>query len=136
MTPRKTPEENSNGTTALWWAEIVKSLGVPTVFLGVLIYMIWGAGTWLGTTVVVPMYSKQVAMIDEVSNLVRTMEDNIEGINRTLLAFQEHSIETLRVANQTSQDAASNGVKIDELARTNVKLIELLEKIEKNTAKP
>jgi hypothetical protein len=42
------------------WVEATKSLGLPTVFLGVVLYMIWSAGGWAGETVVVPLFKKQI----------------------------------------------------------------------------
>lgn len=122
---------------APWYVESVKSLGLPTCFLAALLYMLWTAGTWAGTTIVFPLFDKQIKMIDEVSGMIRTMEGSMESINDTLKAHGDHAIESLKVCNEARECSISNGAKLDVLTErvtnSNEKVIGVLEKIERNT---
>jgi len=47
-----------------WAIDAIKSLGLPTVFLCVVVYMIWAAGKWAGSEVVMPLFQRQTTFID------------------------------------------------------------------------
>jgi len=55
-----------------WWVEAIKSLGVPTAFLCIVTYMIWSAGKWASSEVVMPLVRRQMEFIDTAT---RTLDD-------------------------------------------------------------
>jgi len=57
---------------AHWWLDVVKTLGMPTAFLGIVIYMIWAAGKWTSAEVVMPLVKRQMEFIDTAT---KTLED-------------------------------------------------------------
>jgi len=127
----------AESTKAPWYVDAIKTLGLPTCFLAVVLYMIWTAGTWVGTEIVYPLFERQTRMIDEVQGMVGTMEESMRSISKTLDAHGEHAIESLKVCNETKESAQSNGAKLDILSErvtnSNEKIIGVLEKIEQNT---
>lgn len=123
---------------APWYVDAIKSLGLPTCFLVAVLYMIWTAGTWAGSTIVFPLFDKQIKMIDEVSGMVKTMEGSMQGINKTLEAHGSHTVEALKVCNETRDFSKENGAKLDVLSErvtnSNENIIGVLKAIEKNTS--
>jgi len=47
-----------------WITDAIKSLGLPTVFLCVVVYMIWAGGKWAGSEVIMPLFQRQTTFID------------------------------------------------------------------------
>lgn len=120
-----------------WWMEAVKTLGLPTVFLGVMTYMVWSAGVWTGQNVVMPLFTKQIAFIDEATKATQSMTSSTEIISKTLEAQGEHTIQALKIAQEihnTVKDAKSQtDINWERLKVINDSMLKTLEKIEKNT---
>ena len=47
-----------------WALDSIKSLGLPTVFVAVLLYLIVSAGKWAATDVIKPLVERQMTFID------------------------------------------------------------------------
>ena len=62
---------------AHWIVGAVKTVGVPTVFLGILLYMIYSSGRWAGIEVVVPLFKKQTEFIDRTAAVVEEIRDAV-----------------------------------------------------------
>jgi len=60
-----------------WIVGAVKTVGVPTVFLGILLYMIYASGRWAGIEVVVPLFKKQTEFIDRTAAVVEEIRDAV-----------------------------------------------------------
>ena len=60
-----------------WIVGAVKTVGVPTVFLGILLYMIYSSGRWAGVEVVMPMFKKQAEFIDRTATVVEEIKDAV-----------------------------------------------------------
>lgn len=118
---------------APWWMDAIKTLGLPTAFLMVLLYMIWSAGTWTGTNVVMPLFQKQTEFIQSAAEMTTKVSANVEIINKTLHAHSEHSVETLRIASETKDLVIQNGNAVRNIADTNNEVVGVLKKIEANT---
>lgn len=126
------PDEDVSKKT-VWWMDAVKSLGLPTVFLGVILYMLWSAGTWAGTEVVYPLFEHQSKVIDDAGKMIQTMDSSMNEINQTLEAHGEHAIESLKQINEARSEIRENGMKVDRIVEGNAEVLETLKSIENNT---
>ena len=136
---------------APWYIDAVKTLGVPTVFLFCVLYMLWVSGQWAGTTILLPLYTKQSQFIDSATKMTEKMMVTTDEINRTLKAHGENAVENLRVTNslhkatetctsaiidchkqvQASQDLIREQAETNKEHQKNV--LDVLKKIETNT---
>lgn len=122
---------------APWYIDFIKTQGIPTAFLGGVVFMLWTAGSWAGTNVIYPLFEKQTKFLDTLEDVVKNMDASIEKINDTLDEHGEHAAETMK-SSRVAQDAAvANSQKLDILSgkinAANEKIIGVLEKIEQNT---
>ena len=136
---------------APWYIDAVKTLGVPTVFLFCVLYMLWVSGQWAGTTILLPLYQKQSQFIESATKMTEKMMVTTDEINRTLKAHGENAVENLRVTNslhkatetctsaiidchkqvQASQDLIREQAETNKEHQKNV--LDVLKKIETNT---
>lgn len=116
-----------------WVVEAVKSLGLPTVFLGIIVYMIWTAGSWAAATIIVPLFEKQMAFIDEASQMTREMTSVTAAINTTLKASGAHSIENLKISNEVKTVTSDTNSTIKMVQKSNDQILDVLKNIESNT---
>lgn len=134
MTPEKTKSEV---TVPLWGVDAVKTLGLPTIFLGVLIWMIWSAGTWAGTNILLPLYQKQSQFIDAASTMTTKMALTTDEISRTLKAHGEHSVEALKVNMLLQQMLTENSELLlkhsKDIEESHNAILGVLKDIEENT---
>ncbi|HQX52189.1 MAG TPA: hypothetical protein PLR25_19880 [Planctomycetaceae bacterium] len=135
-----------------WIVNSVKSLGLPTVFLGIITYMIWVSGGWAAENVVMPLFRKQMSFIDEASAMTKQMTETTKQIETMI---KEQSKDTGNAVNevvknreavvanrqifQTTADEQSAILKRiaadSELnAKSNAEQISVLKKIEENTS--
>ena len=94
-----------------WWLDAVKSLGLPTVFLGVLLYMLYQAGIWTATEVVYPLFKQQSEFISSANDVMDSIEGTTNEIAKTINADGAHTIEILK-AQQTLQESVLVNQKI------------------------
>ena len=94
-----------------WWLDAVKSLGLPTVFLGIICYMLFEAGTWTATEVVYPLFKQQSEFIANANGVMKSIERTTEDIAKTINADGAHTIEILK-AQQTLQESVLVNQKI------------------------
>lgn len=124
---------------APWYIDFIKTQGIPTAFLGGVVFMIWTAGTWAGTNIIYPLFEKQTKFLDTLEGAVKNMDTSIEKINDTLNAHGAHAAETLKSSTTAEGAAVGNSVKLDMIAEkmntSDEKIIGILEQIEKNTSK-
>jgi len=135
-----------------WIVNSVKSLGLPTVFLGIITYMIWVSGGWAAENVVMPLFRKQMSFIDEASAMTKQMTETTKQIETMI---KEQSKDTGNAVNevvknreavvanrqifQTTADEQATILKRiaadSELnAKSNAEQISVLKKIEENTS--
>ena len=128
------PEEK-----APWWMEAIKTLGLPTVFLLAIVYMLWSAGRWAGSVIIYPLFEHQTKMIDNVDGMVNATIQSMKSIEQSLKANNEQCIETMKTVNESARVISSNGVKMDILIESirmeREKLLGVLGEIEENTSK-
>lgn len=136
----KTPKDNSGEHTVEkppWWMDAVKTLGLPTLFLGVMTYAVWSAGIWAGQTIVVPLFNKQIAFIDEATKMTQGMASSTQLISKTLEAQGQHAIEVLKLSqdihNSVKDAKAQTDLNGERLKVINDSMLKTLEKIERNT---
>ena len=115
------------------WVEAVKTLGLPTVFLGVVVYMIWSAGSWAGETVVVPLFKKQMEFIDQASHMTEEMNTTTKIINKTLEAHGEHAIESLKTCRDIRETGLETKVEVKEIKTSHGQILDVLKNIDENT---
>lgn len=120
-----------------WWMDAVKTLGLPTLFLGVVTYMVWSAGIWAGKEVVIPIFNKQVAFIDEATKMTNEMTATTVQINKTLEAHGQHAIEALRITAEIHDEVKESGAETkmngERLKGLQESMLKTLEDIERNT---
>lgn len=129
---------------APWYFDAIKTLGVPTVFLFCVLYMLWVSGQWAGTTILLPLYQKQSEFIDSATTMTNKMAVATDEINRTLKAHGEHAIESLRICNELHEASEQHSQKVSEfheMIRAQIEtnkdhqknVLDVLKKIETNT---
>jgi len=97
-------------TKAPWWMESFKTLGLPTMFLLALLYMIWKSGSWAATTVIVPLFEKQVQFIEESSAMTQKMSETVESIDATISAQGQHASEMMS-SHRAMREAVDTNLK-------------------------
>lgn len=60
------------------WLSIVSRLGVPSALLGVMMYLIYVGGMWVGQNIVKPLADRQIKFIDEVDESVRLIATTVK----------------------------------------------------------
>ena len=123
------PNDNKNP----WWIDAVKTLGVPTSFLIAVTYMIWSAGSWAGTTVVVPIFQKQMEFIEKASSMTEEMNRTTSLINKTLEAHGQHAIENLKTCQRVEEIAAETQTDVKVLTKSHDQILGVLQSIDANT---
>ena len=108
---------------AHWIVGAVKTVGVPTVFLGILLYMIYASGRWAGIEVVVPLYKKQTEFIDRTATVVEEIRDAVVNDTRDMN-------DVLKQASNNQKELLTNREMIKATAQEQT---ELLKKIAQNT---
>lgn len=116
-----------------WVVEAVKSLGLPTIFLGVVLYMLWCAGSWAGQTVIVPIFNKQMEFIDEASKMTVEMNSTTQLINKTLESHGQHAIENLKTCSQINQTVEETKGEIKVMKANHDQILGVLKSIDENT---
>ena len=115
------------------WVESTKTLGLPTVFLGVIVYMIWSAGSWAGSTVVIPIFNKQMEFIEQASEMASEMNRTTSLINKTLEAHGQHAIESLKTCSDVKAITLETQGEVKAMKANNDQIIKVLESIDENT---
>ncbi len=115
------------------WVEATKTLGLPTVFLGVIVYMIWIAGSWAGESVVMPLFEKQMKFIDKAAEMTEEMNSTTQIINKTLEAHGQHAIESLKVCHDIRQTGLETKVDVKEISTSHTQMLDVLKNIDENT---
>lgn len=82
-----------------WQVKLAKTLGLPTVFLLILLYFIYQAGTWMAHSIAVPLFEKQTKFIDEATDMMSDMSDTLKENQATNLRTQT-DVDALRSALQ------------------------------------
>ena len=135
-----------------WIVNSVKSLGLPTVFLGIITYMIWVSGGWAAENVVMPLFRKQMSFIDEASAMTKQMTETTKQIETMIkeqskdagtavaevVKNREAIVENRQILQTTADEQATILKRIaadSELnAKSNAEQISVLKKIEENTS--
>jgi hypothetical protein len=67
-----------------WWMETAKQLGMPTVFLLLLLWMVYEGGKWTGNNVIAPIAKKQIEFIEKASVMTEQMSRTIDSIDQRM----------------------------------------------------
>lgn len=116
-----------------WYMDAIRTLGLPTVFLCALLYGIWTAGSWAASTIIVPLFEKQMEFIDEASQMTREMTAVTSAINTTLNASGQHSIENLKVGNEIKTVTLETNGNVKAMQESQNQILDVLKNIEANT---
>ena len=116
-----------------WYIEVIKTLGLPTAFLCIIVYGLWTAGSWAASVIIVPLFDKQMKFIDEASEMTREMTSVTSAINTTLKASGEHSIENLRVCNDIHKVTMETNGNVKTALESHDQILDVLKNIEENT---
>lgn len=116
-----------------WAVEAVKSLGLPTIFLGIVLYMLWSAGSWAGKTIIVPIFQKQMEFIDQASQMTTEMNTTTQLINRTLESHGQHAIESLKTCNEINKTVEETQTEIKVMRANHDQVLSVLKSIDENT---
>jgi hypothetical protein len=116
-----------------WAVEAVKSLGLPTIFLGIVLYMLWSAGSWAGKTIIVPIFQKQMEFIDQASQMTTEMNTTTQLINRTLESHGQHAIESLKTCSEINKTVEETQTEIKVMRANHDQVLGVLKSIDENT---
>jgi len=108
---------------AHWIVGAVKTVGVPTVFLGILLYMIYASGKWAGIEVVVPLFKTQTEFINRTAVVVEEIRDAVVNDARDMN----------NVLTQSSDIQKDLLINREMILKTSQEQTELLKEIVKNT---
>jgi hypothetical protein len=75
-------------TNEPWQIKLAKQLGLPTVFLLILLYFIYQAGTWIAHSIAMPLFEKQTKFIDKATDMMSDMSDTLRDNQTTSLRTQ------------------------------------------------
>ena len=75
-------------TNEPWQIKLAKQLGLPTVFLLILLYFIYQAGTWIAQSIAMPLFEKQTKFIDKATDMMSDMSDTLRDNQTTSLRTQ------------------------------------------------
>lgn len=116
-----------------WYAAAFEKYGLPTVFLGVVVYMIWQAGSWAGSTVIVPIFNKQMLFIDKAATMTEEMHRTTSIINKTLEAHGQHAVESLKVCHDIKDTVNDTNVEVKVMKQSHDQIVDVLKSIDENT---
>jgi hypothetical protein len=86
-----------------WQIKLAKQLGLPTMFLLILLYFIYQAGTWIAHSIAMPLFEKQTKFIDEATSMMSDMSDTLNQNQATNLRTQT-DVDALRSALEEQTD--------------------------------
>lgn len=90
MTPEK-PKEievTLEETSEPWQLKLAQRLGLPTVFLLILLYFIYIAGNWIAHNIAMPLFQKQTEFIDKATDMMSDMSETLKDNQATALRTQ------------------------------------------------
>lgn len=122
-----------DSSEAPWWVQHAKSLGLPSCVLIALIYMIWAAGVWVGSTIVVPLFERQMLFIDEASKMTKEMSQSAASINKAIEAQSHHAIEAMQSCRRIEDTTTSTNSDVRVMQKSHDQMIGVLKDIEENT---
>ena len=99
-----------------WWVETIKTLGLPTVFLVVIVFMLWRGGKWASTEVIMPLFQRQMVFIDTAT--------------KTLTDTQEAATEVKEGQEQGHASLKTISDAITELSADTKRVIDMLKDVE------
>jgi hypothetical protein len=79
-----TKEKKAKMDKQPWWMETAKQLGMPTVFLLLLLWMVYEGGKWTGNNVIAPIAKKQIEFIEKASVMTDQMSRTIDSIDHRM----------------------------------------------------
>lgn len=80
-----------------WQIKLAKTLGLPTVFLLILLYFIYTAGVWIAHSIAMPLFEKQTIFIDKATDMMSDMSETLQENQATNLRTQT-DVDALRSA--------------------------------------
>ncbi len=81
-------ESTMEGSTEPWQIKAAQRFGLPTVFLCVLLWFIYCAGTWMAQQIAMPLFQKQTLFIDKATDMMSDMSDTLRENQTTNLSTQ------------------------------------------------
>lgn len=100
-----------------WWMTVTKQLGLPTVLLLVMVYGVYQAAIWFGTTILVPLTERQMTFINQVDESVQKITTIVEDHqkNNGLIARE---LEAINAGIKTmNQETKSNGERLQAIEK-------------------
>lgn len=73
------------------WIDVVKIAGVPTAFVGAILWAIVRAGRWLGEHVLQPLVAKHLEVMDSMTRTSESVADAQKSIGETLKKLAERN---------------------------------------------
>lgn len=133
---------DSDKSPVSWQVEAIKTLGFPVVFSSVILWMLWTAGAWTGTQILLPLFNKQSAFIDSATKMTGSMQTTTTEINTTLQAHGKNAEEQAKTYYEAIAESTKTNTDLikqnQELLRTlttgSERQLDVLERIEDNTS--
>ena len=100
-----------------WWMTVTKQLGLPTVLLLIMVYGVYQAAMWFGTTILVPLTERQMTFINQVDESVQKITTIVEDHqkNNGLIARE---LEAINAGIKTmNQETKSNGERLQAIEK-------------------
>ena len=95
--------------------------------------MIWTAGGWAGSTVIIPIFNKQMEFIDKASKMAEEMNRTTGLINKTIEAHGQHAIENLKMCREIERVVLETQGDIKSMKTSQDQTLGVLKSIDENT---
>jgi hypothetical protein len=96
-----------------WWVETIKTLGLPTTFLVIVLVMVWRGGKWVSSDVIMPLVHRQMEFIDTAT---KTLSDT-QLASSAVQQGQSKGFDNLKQIDDTTTQTSVDVKRILELVK-------------------
>lgn len=105
-----------------WVLDILKTQGVATVLLGVMVYGIWSMVSWSADNIATPLVHRQLEMMSTMESTARLQAESLKIQKELLISLNDNAAESARVRNQIQET----------VSLTQTTLLQLIKNLEQN----
>jgi len=105
-----------------WMLEILKTQGVATVLLGVMVYGVWNMISWSADNIATPLVHRQLEMMSTIEDTSRLQAESLKMQNQLLNALNDSAIESNVVRSRIEE----------KVTNTQTSLLQLIKNMEQN----
>lgn len=105
-----------------WMLEVLKTQGVATVLLGVIVYGVWNMISWSADNIATPLVRRQLEMMSTIEDTSRLQAESLKMQNQLLNALNDSAIESSVIRNRIEE----------KVTNTQTSLLQLIKNMEQN----